>query len=74
MMPEQGVDLLTRALKSGFVGRGPAVPQKVEGSATIDLNVNGIGPNYKAKTTTDGMFKEVRLNRGRSTQMAENWA
>jgi hypothetical protein len=41
-------------------------------AAGLDINLNGIGPNYRARTSVDGLFKDVQLNKGRSMPIAED--
>ena len=41
-------------------------------AASLDTTVNGIGPNYRARTSVDGLFKDVNLNKGQSMPMAED--
>jgi hypothetical protein len=70
---DTGGGALGRAFGNRMMGLPSAAqPQKVEGSASLDITINGIGPNYKARTSMDGMFKDVNLNKGRSMQMAED--
>jgi hypothetical protein len=40
-------------------------------SGTVNVQIQRM-PNYKAKSSMDGMFKVVNLNKGRSMAMAED--
>jgi len=48
-------------------------PAKVEGSAKLTIDINGLpSPNYRARTSMDGMFKDVRLNAGKTQMLPES--
>jgi len=53
---------------SGAVGGAPV---KVDVSATIDLNIEGLPtPNFRARTSMEGLINDVKVSTGRSMQMA----
>ena len=44
-------------------------PEKVEGLATIDLNINGPSLNYRARTSMDGLINDTAINnKGRQAE------
>ena len=57
-------DLLDNARQAGFVGA--PLNHKVTGSASVDIKLAGFPRGTTTKTAADGMFKTVRLNRGRA--------
>jgi hypothetical protein len=61
-------DLLSAGQRAGLIGQ----PQthKVEGNASVDINLNGFPKGTATKTKMGGMFKELRLNRGRAAVLA----
>ena len=59
-----GDDLLGNARQAGLVGA--PMQHKVTGSATLDVNFNGAPKGTTHRLKADGMFKEVKLNRGRA--------
>ena len=65
-------DLLGAARQSGLVG--PPIKHKVTGSASVDINLAGFPRGTTTKTSADGMFKTVKLNRGRAMPPANQEA
>ena len=47
-------------------------PFKVDGNASVDITINSVsGQVSKTKTNVDGLFKDVKVNKGSQMQMAE---
>jgi hypothetical protein len=69
---EQHAGLLGEARRSGFVGE----PQKheVSGSAHLKIDVNGPSGTQAKMAKMDGMFKSVKINRGRAAPTASQEA
>ena len=44
---------------------------KVEGSATLDINLNGFPRGTKTKMSAEGMFSTLKLNRGQQMTLAD---
>ena len=65
--PVPYLDLLQTSRRTGF---GGAAPQKVEGNASLNIDLNGFPKGTRAKTEFGGLFKDVQINRGRSMPMA----
>jgi hypothetical protein len=57
-------DLLGSARQSGLVGA--PLNHKVTGNASVDINLAGFPRGTTSKVSADGMFKTVKLNRGRA--------
>jgi hypothetical protein len=49
----------------------PQVPPKMEAVGSVNITLEGEGlAKAKARTTTDGMFRDVHIHRGRQMAMA----
>jgi hypothetical protein len=57
-------DLLGAGRQAGIVG--PPMRHKVTGSATLDVNFNGAPQGTTHRLKADGMFKQIKLSRGRA--------
>ena len=44
------------------------VHHKVNGQASVDISLHGFPKGTHTKTAADGVFKEVKLNRGHAGQ------
>jgi hypothetical protein len=44
----------------------------VEATGTVNITLEGPLANAKARTSMDGLFKDVNVSRGRQMQMAED--
>jgi hypothetical protein len=67
MDPRFDGGLLKRGMKTGLLG--PAAV-KVNGDASVKIDLNGFPRGTRATASSDGIFKEVTLNRGRSMGLA----
>ena len=65
-----GDRMMGRAFKSGVVGGGA---QKIEGSASVDITLNGFPAGTRTRTSAEGLFRDINLNRGRQMQQAEDF-
>jgi hypothetical protein len=65
--PRSSLDLLDNARRSGFGPNGGGLT----GSASLTIDLNGFPRGTRTASKYDGMFKDLRLNRGRANQMAE---
>lgn len=63
-------DLLTLGQRAGLVGGGTAM----EGSASLKIDLNGFPRGTRTQSDHSGLFKEVRLNRGRPMASASEEA
>jgi hypothetical protein len=59
--------LLKSGKQSGLFGGGD---NKVTGDASVRIDLNGFPKGTRTRASTSGIFKEVRLNRGRPMGMA----
>jgi hypothetical protein len=64
------LELLKLGAQSGLLGGG----QTVTGDASLSIDLNGFPRGTKTATNYSGMFKEVRLNRGRPMAVASEEA
>jgi hypothetical protein len=60
----QNPDLLGVGRQSGLLGS--PMKHTVEGRADFDITLSGFPKGTLTKTSSPGMFREVRLNRGRA--------
>jgi hypothetical protein len=68
---DPSVDILTRAIKGGVMGGSG--PQELKGGATLRIIGDGLPKGTRAKVNSfDGLFKKVRLDRGRQMPLAED--
>ena len=58
--------LFDSAFNSGVLGGGP----NLNGNAKLQIDLNGFPKGTKTQTQTDGIFTDVKLNRGRSMPLA----
>ena len=64
-----GGDLLKLGKQSGLVGG--AGGGEIKGSASLDIRFAGLPRGSRVATSFDGLFKEVKLNRGRAMVPAD---
>lgn len=66
-----GDEMMQRAARAAGGLQNPA---KVEGSARLTIDINGLpSPNYRARTSMDGMFKDVKLHAGKTQMTSEGF-
>jgi hypothetical protein len=69
--PDSGVELLRKALRSGVTGSGI---NRVQGDASLRIQLDGFPRGTKTSTEFNGLFKEVSLNRGKAMPVASEEA
>jgi hypothetical protein len=61
-------DLLGEGRRGGFIGQ--PMKHQVSGNASVDINLNGFPKGTQTKTKMAGMFRELKINRGRAAVLA----
>jgi hypothetical protein len=62
-------DAVLRRARDFYTGGQGA--QKIEGSASLDININGMRPGMSAKASADGLFKDVNVRQARAMPMMD---
>ncbi len=63
---QRPANLLSHAQRAGLMGQ----PDSLTGNASLDINLNGFPRGTRTATEISGMFKQVRLNRGKPMALA----